>query len=78
MLGPFVVGALKHSRGDYTEACLFLAFVIAFGAAVAYVVLPIVSDDATMRPAKNEIELSAVVQAVGVLDNPSAFITRTI
>lgn len=77
MLGPFVVGALKHSRGDYTEACLFLAFVIALGAAVAYVVLPIVSDDATMRPAKLEIELSAVVQAVEIPDHHKSFIIHT-
>ena len=60
MLGPFIVGALKHSRGDYTEACLFLAAMIALGAVVAYVVLPIVSDDATLRPVAVELELTAV------------------
>ena len=60
LLGPFVVGALKHSRGDYTDACLFLAVVIAFGAAVAYVVLPIVSDDTTLQPFKVELELATV------------------
>ena len=59
-MGPFLVGALKHSRGDYTVACLFLAVVIAVGAAVAYVVLPIVSDDATLQPYKLEVELTGV------------------
>ena len=49
-MGPFLVGALKHSRGDYSAACIFLAFMIAFGAGVAYVMLPIVSDDATLQP----------------------------
>ena len=60
MLGPFVVGALKHSRGDYTVACLFLAAMIGLGAVVAYLLLPIVSDDATLQPVTEELELTAV------------------
>jgi hypothetical protein len=47
-----VLGALKHSRGDYTAASAFLSLVMAFGATVACVMLPIVSDDATLRPVK--------------------------
>ena len=52
LIGPFVLGALKHSRGDYTAASAFLALVMAFGATVAFVMLPIVSDDATLQPVK--------------------------
>ena len=52
LIGPFVLGALKHSRGDYTAASAFLSVVMAFGATVAFVMLPIVSDDATLQPVK--------------------------
>ena len=52
MIGPFVLGAMKHSRGDYTAASAFLALVMAFGATVAFVMLPLVSDDATLQPVK--------------------------
>ena len=60
MIGPFVVGALKHKNGDYTAACLFLAAMIALGAGGAYVMLPRVSDDATLQPVVVELELAAV------------------
>ena len=52
MIGPFVLGAMKHSRGDYTAASAFLSLVMAFGATVAFVMLPFVSDDATLQPVK--------------------------
>ena len=52
LIGPFVLGALKHSQGNYTAASAFLALVMAFGATVACVLLPVVSDDAILQPVK--------------------------
>jgi len=52
MIGPFVLGAMKHARGDYTAASALLALIMACGATVAFVMLPLVSDDATLQPVK--------------------------
>ena len=43
-----MVGALKHSSGNYTSATLVLAAVMALGAAFACVVLPLISPDSTL------------------------------
>lgn len=49
LAGPFLVGALKHSTGDYQDAVLVLAAVMFCGAVFAYFMLPIISPDSTMR-----------------------------
>ena len=50
LVGPFVVGTLKHVSGDYRSGTLVLAGVMAVGAAFAATVLPIISPDSTLQP----------------------------
>jgi hypothetical protein len=50
LVGPFLVGTLKHVSGDYRSGTLVLAGVMAAGAAFAATVLPIISPDSTLQP----------------------------
>lgn len=50
LVGPFLVGTLKHVSGDYRSGTLVLAGVMAAGAAFAAMVLPIISPDSTLQP----------------------------
>lgn len=53
LVGPFVVGTLKHVSGDYKSGTLVLAGVMAVGAAFACVVLPIISPDSALQPRRS-------------------------